>query len=70
MTRPALEQAVANNVKIARAVIRLRHSIEADDELNAAIPRIRKVLELQAQDGNVTGLSYDELRALIYGGES
>lgn len=64
----AIARAVANNVKMARSLIRLRHSIEADDELNAAIPRIRLQLEAQAADGAVTGLDYEELRRLIYGG--
>lgn len=63
----SLERAIANNVKLARTLIRLRHSIEADDELSAAIPRIRKALQAQAQSGSVTGLEYDGLRLLIYG---
>lgn len=62
-----LERAIANNIKLARSVIRLRHSIQADDELSAAIPRIRMSLQAQAQDGVVMGLSYEELRELIYG---
>lgn len=62
-----LNRAVANNIKMARSLIRLRHSIEADDELNAAIPRIKVQLEKQAQSGQVTGLDYEELRRLIYG---
>lgn len=66
-TRPSIEQAVINNVKMARALIRLRHSILADEELNEALPRIRRELEAQAQNGIVTGLTYDELRRLIYG---
>lgn len=63
----SLERAVANNIKLARTLIRLRHSIEADDELSAAIPRIRKALQAQAQSGSVTGLDYEGLRQLIYG---
>ena len=66
-SRPALEQAVINNVKMARTLIRLRHSMLADEELNEAIPAIRLELEAQAQDGTVTGLSYERLRVLIYG---
>ena len=62
-----LERAVANNVKMARSVIRLRHSIEADDELAAAIPLIRARLQAEAQNGQVQGLGYDDLRLLIYG---
>lgn len=63
----AIERAVANNVKMARALIRLRHTIEADDELALAIPRIRAALDEQAANGLVTGLGYEELRRLIYG---
>lgn len=63
----SLERAITNNIKLARSVIRLRHSIQADDELSAAIPRIRKSLQAQAQSGTVAGLSYEELRDLIYG---
>lgn len=62
-----LQRAIANNVKLARQVIRLRHSIEADDELADAIPRIKNILVSQAQTGRVSGLSFDELRLLIYG---
>lgn len=63
-----LERAIANNIKLARSVIRLRHSIQADDELSAAIPQIRMALQAQAQTGSVTGLDYEALRLLIYGG--
>lgn len=62
-----LNRAIANNIKMARSLIRLRHNIEADDELNDAIPRIREALEAQAASGQVTGLGYDELRALLLG---
>lgn len=66
-SRPLIEQAVINNVKMARTLIRLRHSILADEEMNEALPRIRAELEAQAQSGRVTGLSYEELRRLVYG---
>lgn len=70
MNRSDLEQAIVNNVKMARSFIRLRHSIEADDEINGAIPAIRLALEEQAQKGVVTGLTYDDLRRLIYGDDA
>lgn len=66
-SRSSLEQAVINNVKMARSLIRLRHSILADEELNEAIPRIRAELTVQAQTGVVDGLSYEDLRRIIYG---
>jgi hypothetical protein len=62
-----IQRALVNNIKLARQVIRLRHSIEADDELAHAIPRIKEILQSQAQEGHVNGISYDELRTLIYG---
>ena len=62
-----IQQAMKNNVKMARTIIRLRHSLEADDELAVAVPRIKAALEKQAHSGAVDGLSYDELRVLVYG---
>lgn len=64
---PSVEQAIKNNVKVARAMIRLRHSIEADTVIAAAIPRIRARLEAQASAGRVEGLGYDELLQLLSG---
>jgi hypothetical protein len=65
--RLAIEQAIINNVKMARSLIRLRHSIEADEELNLVLPLIRTRLETQAQTGKITGLTYEDLRTIIYG---
>ena len=65
-SRPSLEQAVLNNIKIARLLIRGRHSVEADTELNEAIPRIRVALMAQAQEGEVYGLTTADLERLIY----
>ena len=67
MNRSDLEQAVLNNVKMARTLIRLRHSIEADEELNRVLPTIRLMLEAQAQDGAIVGLTDEQLRAIING---
>jgi hypothetical protein len=67
MSEWEIHRAVQNNIKLARQVIRTRHSIEADDELADVIPRITAILTEQAQSGRVNGLSYDELRSLIYG---
>lgn len=66
--RDDLEQAILNNMKAARTIIRLRHSILADEELNAVLPRLRNMLEAQAQSGSVIGLSEDELKTLLLGG--
>ena len=65
--RSDLEQAILNNVKMARTLINLRHRIEADEELNRVIPRLRTMLEAQAQSGEVVGLSDDELKDLFLG---
>lgn len=64
-----IQRAIANNVKVARQIIRLRHSVEADDELALVIPRIKAVLQGQAHAGQVTGLTYDDLRQLVYGND-
>lgn len=65
--RDDLEQAILNNVKVARNLIRLRHSINADEELNRFLPRLRLALEAQAQTGAVVGLSKPEQLALLLG---
>lgn len=65
--RSDLEQAIVNNVKVARNLIRLRKSIEADEELNRYIPRLRTMLEMQAQNGAVIGLNKEEQLALLLG---
>jgi hypothetical protein len=66
-TRPALEQAVINNVGLARTLIRKRYSILADEELNEAIPRIRLELAAQMLEGRVPRLSTARLEALLFG---
>lgn len=66
-SRSDIEQAILNNMKMARTLIRLRHSIEADEELNRVLPLLRTVLEAQAQSGQVVGLTADEVRAIILG---
>lgn len=65
--RSDIEQAIVNNIKVARDLIRLRHSIEADEELNAFLPVLRRKLEAQAQSGIVIGLTSDEMQALLLG---
>lgn len=65
--RSDIEQAILNNIKMARTLIRLRKSIEADEELNRVIPKLRVILEAQAQSGAVVGLTDDELKELFLG---
>jgi hypothetical protein len=64
---PSLEQVVKNHIKVARSAIRLRHSIEADNELAAAIPELRIRLAAQMQEGRVAGLSVAEMLELVAG---
>lgn len=66
---PSVEQAIKNNVKVARSMIRLRHSIEADTVISNLIPKLRVRLESQAASGQVTGLGYEELIQLLDGRE-
>lgn len=65
--RSDLEQAIVNNIKVARNLIRLRKSIEADEELNRYLPRLRTMLEVQAQMGAVVGLTKEEQLNLLLG---
>lgn len=65
--RSDMEQAILNNIKLARTMVRARYSVLADEELNELLPEIRRKLEAQAQSGQVIGLTADEVRAIIEG---
>jgi hypothetical protein len=43
--RTEIEQARANALKVVRTAVRLRHSIEADNELNEKIDEAGKVFD-------------------------
>ncbi len=64
MARSDLEQAIVNHVKVARAAIRLRHSIEADTEINATIDKIRARLASQAQQGLIPSMTVTEILSM------
>jgi hypothetical protein len=59
-----LEQVVVNHRKVARAVIRLKHSIAADNELNRAMPLIERRLEAMLQQGRIEPLSAEDILAI------
>lgn len=64
---PSLEQVVKNHVKVARAAVRLRHSIAADNELEQLIPVIRGRLAAQMQAGRIPELTVADMLALVEG---
>lgn len=59
-----LEQAVANHRKVARAAIRLKYSILADEELNRLMPVLEQRLSVQLQTGRVEAMSVDDILAI------
>ena len=65
--RDDLEQAIVNNIRYARSLITLRHSVLADEEKNRVLPELRRKLEARAQAGTFIGLTAEELRELMYG---
>lgn len=48
-----VEQAWANRVKVLRAAVRLKHSIDADNELNALVDEERKFFDKEVQLGRL-----------------
>jgi len=56
-----LEQSVANHRKVARTVIRLKHAIAADEELNRVMPVLERRLDSMLQDGRIVPLTVDEI---------
>lgn len=67
LRQPSLEQVMKNHLKVARAAIRLKHSIAADNELEYLIPELRRSLTAQLQQGKVKGLSVAEMLELVEG---
>lgn len=67
LASPSLEQAYKNHVKVARAAIRLRHSIAADNELSVMLPKIKVRLQAQMQDGRIDGMTVAEMLVLVEG---
>ena len=56
-----LEMAVQTNVKIVRTAIRLKHSIDADYEINARVSDLRERLSHDAQFGKLPAYGTKEL---------
>jgi len=66
---PSLEQAILNHRKVVRAAIRLKHSIEADNELAVVMPVITARLAAMVQQGLIPALSIAEVMDLAANGE-
>jgi hypothetical protein len=65
LRQPTLEQAVKNHVKVIRAAIRLKHSIQADNELAEVLPQVRARLAAQMQQGEIRGITVAEMLELV-----
>lgn len=66
--RPSLEQSAVNAKKVARTVIRLKHSIEADNELNEVMPILERRLAAMQQEGLVPALTMGDIEKVVNGG--
>lgn len=67
LRQPSLDQLVRNHIKVARAAIVLKHRIQADNELAAVLPELRKRLASQMAAGYVEGITLTEMIALVEG---
>lgn len=65
LRQPSLEQAVRNHIKVIRAAIRLKHSIQADNELADVLPVVRARLAAQMQKGEIKGITLAEMLELV-----
>jgi len=61
-----LEQALVNARKVARSAIRLRHSIAADNELNAVMPVLERRLSAMLQQGQVPAMTVTDIEDLLH----
>lgn len=62
---PSLPQVKKNLLKAVRSAVRLRHAIEADNELEQVIPKVEAFIDAQLQSGRVDALSLRDLLDLI-----
>lgn len=69
LQQPSLEQVMKNHQKVARAAIRLKHSIAADNELEHVMAALKVRLAEQAQEGRLMGMSVADMLRLVEGGE-
>jgi hypothetical protein len=56
-----IELQKARNIKIARTLIRLKHSLAADEELNATLPDLALAFDKGVQAGELKRLSLGEI---------
>jgi hypothetical protein len=56
-----LESRKVSLLKLARAVIRLRHSIAADEEIRRVLPELERRIDLAMQTGNAFSVDAAEL---------
>ena len=63
--RTPVEQQKYEMVKIARAAIRLSHSIAADRELNEVLPNLEKEFDIALQRGELPDAI--DVRAIVKG---
>lgn len=63
--RTSIEQQKWEMVKVARAAIRLSHSIAADRELNEALPRLEREFDISIQRGELPDAI--DVRAIVKG---
>jgi hypothetical protein len=63
--RTQVEQQKWEMVKIARAAIRLTHSIAADRELNEVLPRLEREFDIAIQRGELPDAI--DVRSLVEG---
>lgn len=63
--RAGIEQSIINARKVARAAIRLKHSIEADNELNDIMPLLERRLVAMAQEGEVPSLTMGDIEQVL-----
>lgn len=63
--RTDVEQAKVNTLKVARSLIRLRHALAADDEINVKLPALEQAFD----DAVLNGQLPDEatVRELVAG---
>ncbi len=50
-TKDPVELAIANALKSARMAIRLKHTLNADAEINATLPELEAAMYAQAVEG-------------------
>lgn len=61
-----IEQAKADTLKMGRSVIRLKHSVAADNELNEKLPLLEKAFDQAVMSGELpSGATMRELLAVV-----